>query len=152
MIGAFLPPLVDGGARVVARQAFALACHQLPARSFAIGGVPLAVCHRCLGIYAGLLAGTLTWPLLGARLRGWVGQRAGAMLLAAGAPAALDWALGVAGLWANTAFTQTGTGALLGAAMGLVFARAIAQAVSGDVQSAPIPQRQPVQQGPPVDV
>jgi uncharacterized membrane protein len=127
--GAFLPPLVDGAARVLARQAFAPVCHQLPARSFALGGVPLAVGHRCLGIYGGLLAGTMAWPLLPTWLRGRVGPRAGALVLAAGAPAAADWALGVAGLWADTALTRTTTGALLGVAMGLLFARAMGQVV-----------------------
>ncbi|PSQ98576.1 MAG: hypothetical protein BRD48_06710 [Bacteroidetes bacterium QS_9_68_14] len=128
--GAFLPPLVDGAARVLARQAFAPVCHQLPARSFALAGVPLAVGHRCLGIYVGLLAGTVAWPLLPTWLRGRVGPRAGALVLAAGAPAAGDWALSVAGLWANTALTRTVTGALLGGAMGLLFARAMAQMAS----------------------
>jgi len=127
MVGALLPPLVDGAARVLARQAFAPVCHQLPSRSFAIGGVPLAVGHRCLGIYAGLLAGTLAWPLLAARLRSWIEQRAGALILTAGTPAALDWALGMAGLWASTALTRTATGALLGAALGLALACTAAQ-------------------------
>ena len=127
MVGALLPPLVDGAARVLARQAFAPVCHQLPSRSFAIGGVPLAVGHRCLGIYAGLLAGTLAWPLLAARLRSWIEQRAGALILTAGTPTALDWALGMAGLWASTALTRTATGALLGAALGLALACTAAQ-------------------------
>ncbi|HSR69799.1 MAG TPA: DUF2085 domain-containing protein [Acidobacteriota bacterium] len=38
-------------------------CHQMPERSFHLAGEPLAVCHRCLGIYAGFLAGALLLPL-----------------------------------------------------------------------------------------
>ncbi len=43
-------------------------CHQLPERSFSLAGHPLAVCHRCLGIYLGFAAGLL---LVGCRLRIW---------------------------------------------------------------------------------
>lgn len=43
-------------------------CHQLPERSFSLFGHPLAVCHRCLGIYLGFAAGLL---LVGVRLRLW---------------------------------------------------------------------------------
>ncbi|MCP4654365.1 MAG: DUF2085 domain-containing protein [bacterium] len=39
-------------------------CHQLPERSFHCFGQPLAVCHRCLGLYAGFLVGLLTLPYL----------------------------------------------------------------------------------------
>jgi uncharacterized membrane protein len=42
---------------------YANVCHQIPARSFHLAGQPLAVCGRCLGIYAGLLAGLLALPL-----------------------------------------------------------------------------------------
>jgi len=40
---------------------FADFCHQDPNRSFWIGGQPMAVCSRCLGIYTGF---TLSWILL----------------------------------------------------------------------------------------
>jgi uncharacterized membrane protein len=43
---------------------FAPVCHQNPARSFLIGGSPLAVCARCFGIYAGFLAGMIAYPFL----------------------------------------------------------------------------------------
>lgn len=44
---------------------FAPVCHQLPERSFAAFGHPLAVCHRCSGLYAGFTAGLLLLPYLG---------------------------------------------------------------------------------------
>ena len=130
--GAVLPPFVDEGARLVVRQAFAPICHQLPARSFSIGGVPLATCHRCFGIYVGLVAGTLAWPRLPARLQGRIGRRAGWLVLAAGLPAALDWGAGALDGLANTPVTRTATGGMLGMAMGLLFARATARALGRD--------------------
>lgn len=42
-----------------ARLAFSPICHQEAARSPFFAGEQLAVCHRCSGIYAGLLAGAL---------------------------------------------------------------------------------------------
>jgi uncharacterized membrane protein len=46
-------------AALVVRGFFSGLCHQNPARSFVIAGVPVAVCTRCLGIYLGLAAGTI---------------------------------------------------------------------------------------------
>jgi uncharacterized membrane protein len=129
--GALLPPLMDGAGRFLAQQAFAPVCHQMSERSFAVGGVPLAVCHRCFGIYTGLLLGALAWPFVGAGEKAGAGRRAGVLVVAAGAPTSLDWALGVAGWWANTPLTRAGTGTLLGVALGLLLARAATQAVAG---------------------
>jgi uncharacterized membrane protein len=39
------------------RSFFSRLCHQDPARSFVIGGSPVAVCVRCLGIYCGFALG-----------------------------------------------------------------------------------------------
>jgi len=39
-------------------------CHQIPERSVHCFGQPLAVCHRCLGLYAGFLLGLLVLPYL----------------------------------------------------------------------------------------
>jgi uncharacterized membrane protein len=44
-------------AALVIRSFFSRLCHQDPARSFFIGGSPVAVCVRCLGIYCGVAAG-----------------------------------------------------------------------------------------------
>lgn len=134
--GALAPPFLEEGARHLVRQAFAPVCHQMPGRSFAIGGVPLAVGHRCFGIYAGVLAGTLAWPLLSAPFQQKVGRRAGGLLVIAGVPAALDWGLGLVDWWANTTLTQTATGALLGVALGLLLARGAGQLWAPDTAVA----------------
>jgi len=42
---------------------FSFICHQMPERSFTLLNYPLAVCHRCSGIYLGLFLGTLLSPL-----------------------------------------------------------------------------------------
>ena len=39
------------------RSFFSRLCHQDPTRSFVIGGSPVAVCVRCLGIYCGVAVG-----------------------------------------------------------------------------------------------
>ena len=74
-----------------------LVCHQLPERSFHIGGVQVAVCARCLGLYGGAALGALLglswWRRVGAsrsraagrlRLVRW-------LLVGAGMPTALLW-------------------------------------------------------------
>jgi uncharacterized membrane protein len=41
------------------RNFFSQLCHQDPSRSFLLGGAPVAVCARCLGIYWGVAVGAL---------------------------------------------------------------------------------------------
>lgn len=43
---------------------FSHVCHQLPERSFSWMGIPLAVCHRCLGLYFGFWLGLVLLPHL----------------------------------------------------------------------------------------
>ena len=119
---AVLPPFVAPPVRVALVDGFHLFCHQLPERSFAVGGVPVALCHRCLGIVAGFVAGAALVPLLGP-WRARVERAERAALALALALAAADWLLGVAGLWANTPATRVGTGLLVGAAVGYLIAR-----------------------------
>jgi uncharacterized membrane protein len=37
-------------------------CHQIAERSFHLWGEPLAVCHRCSGLYLGFALGIALWP------------------------------------------------------------------------------------------
>lgn len=43
---------------------FSPTCHQIPSRCFYAFGNPVAVCARCLGIYAGFLLGILMFPFV----------------------------------------------------------------------------------------
>jgi uncharacterized membrane protein len=114
------PWLVAGGhaswGRVV-YAGFAPVCHQMPERSFAAWGLPLAVCARCAGMYAGFALGALGYPLV--RPLGSRETPARAWLIAAAVPTAVDFALGFFGLWENTHLSRSLTGALLGAVAAL---------------------------------
>ena len=120
---ALLPPFLGETARGVIMQAFAGVCHQLPARSPQIGGLPLAVCDRCLGIYGGLALGVIGY-LPAARWQACVYRHAGLVLGAALVPLAVDWAGPMLGLWTNVPLSRAVTGALFGGAAGYLLARA----------------------------
>lgn len=70
-----LPVLSHAGAPLSALERLlepwlAFQCERDPARMVSMGGVPLAVCARCSGIYFGLGAGALlAWPRLSPRAR-----------------------------------------------------------------------------------
>ncbi|MFZ0428868.1 MAG: DUF2085 domain-containing protein [Acidobacteriota bacterium] len=63
------PPLLHHagwtGAEQAIRFGFRPICHQIPARSPALLGQPIAVCARCLGLYSGFLIGACFLPCLG---------------------------------------------------------------------------------------
>jgi len=114
---ALLPPYLPAPWRAALMAAFSAACHQLPARSLHVDGVQLAVCDRCLGIYSGLLGGSLAlWALR----RTWQRfETAGRyVLLGALVPLGIDWIGPVLGLWQNTPVSRALTGFLFGAVAG----------------------------------
>lgn len=82
-----------------AYQAGSYLCHQDPARSFAAAGMPLPVCARCTGLYAGAVIGAVA--ALATRRRSVIGTFAGvrAVLVLAAFPTAVlwlaEWAAGV---------------------------------------------------------
>ena len=121
---ALLPPLVGGEAGGAVRFAYSHVCHQIPERSMHIAGGPVALCHRCLGVAAGLALGTLAAPLV-PRLHALGRIRAGRALVAAAVPMAVDWLLGATGVWANTPVSRSLTGALFGVVAGLFLAQAV---------------------------
>lgn len=90
-----------------------LVCHQIPERSFQIGAHPFAVCTRCFGLYTGFALLTLLYPLMRSLTRDDAPPRS--FIIIALLPMAVDWMLGVTGLWANTAWSRLATGAFLGA-------------------------------------
>ncbi len=98
-------------------KAFGVICHQQPERSFHAWGMPLAVCARCAGLYAGFAACALLYPLT--RRLGQTYAPARVWLFVAAAPTSLDFLLGLSGLWENTHLSRSLTAALLGAVAAL---------------------------------
>lgn len=89
---------------------FSNICHQIPDRSFFILGYPLPVCHRCTGIYLGLLLGSLivirfVHQSLHVR-RTWI--------LAACIPMLIDFALSYSGIWIGNVYSRFFTGLFFG--------------------------------------
>ena len=133
---ALLPPFVGESMRGVLMTAFSHVCHQLPARSMHIEGVSVAVCHRCLGAYAGFVLG----GVLFAGLKGWwpVPVRKTAYLLAAAVvPGVLDWSGDVAGLWTNTPTSRMITGAIFGIVAGYILMLSVVESFGDQVKTHP---------------
>ena len=91
---------------------FSFICHQMPERSFHILEHQFAVCSRCFGVYFGLLAGLLIYPL-------WRGldnidPLPRIWLFASMVPIAIDWSLGIFGIWENNHASRFVTGMILG--------------------------------------
>ena len=112
----FVAPLAaatgqNGVAQAIYR-AFAIACHQLPDRSYFIDNHKLAVCSRCTGLYAGFAITLLVYPLVRS-LRTTTTPRPMYLVFAA-IPLVIDFSLTFFGLWENTHTTRLLTGALLG--------------------------------------
>lgn len=123
---ATLPPLVNPVWRALLMQAFSGVCHQIAERSPAIGDIPLAVCHRCYGIYGGLAIAPLLYLGIATR-SAFLSRYAVIILFGSLMPAAIDWLLGVIGLWHNSPASRLLTGALFGIVAGLYVVRALTQ-------------------------
>ena len=117
-----------GFAAAFVYSAGAIVCHQLPERSFVLGGRQLPVCARCTGLYLGVALGLAGW-LAVRRMRTWSGlvqpRRVLIALLMVAAPTAVSWATGVVGIWDGTNATR----AVLALPLGIT-AGAIAAAVA----------------------
>ncbi len=104
---------------------FSYLCHQMPSRTFHIENHAFAVCSRCFGVYSGLLFGfigylflrpiTETEPLP----RFW--------LFLSLVPIAIDWTLGVFGIWENTFLSRYVTGMILGIACAVFIVPALVE-------------------------
>jgi len=91
---------------------YSYVCHQMPDRSLHYAGHPLAVCTRCFGVYFGLLAGLLAYPLW--RRVDDVEPLPRFWLLLSLVPIAIDWSLTIFGVWENTHLSRFVTGLILG--------------------------------------
>ena len=106
-------------------QAFSHVCHQQPERSFFVAGLPLAVCARCTGLYAGFVIATLLYPLLTSLRR--TNPPARKWLFIGTAPLAIDFGLGLLGIWENIHSSRFFTGALFGAVVVFYLMPALAE-------------------------
>ena len=102
---------------------FSCICHQIPERSFMILGYPLAVCHRCFGIYIGLFLGSL----IENRFVHKSPQARRFWVMASGVPLMLDVFLPCAGLWSNTNLSRFLTGLLFGSLISPILACGVAE-------------------------
>ncbi len=136
LVLAVLPPFVGPGFRYALMQGFDLACHQIPDRSFQIGGIPFALCHRCLGVVVGLVIGTLALVVF-RKADGSISRHLRIMLILSILPMLVDWGLDAFGLWANTPFSRVATGLVFGVVAGYTFARALA--VSPPINASALP-------------
>ncbi|WP_258096076.1 DUF2085 domain-containing protein [Salinibacter sp. 10B] len=110
---ALSPPLFSPFWRAVVMHAFSPVCHQVAVRSPHLGGVQLAICDRCIGIYLGLVIGVASvgWGRLFWQR---VGTHGRYVLLGSLLPLGMDWVGPVVGLWSNTPVSRAATGMVFG--------------------------------------
>jgi uncharacterized membrane protein len=104
---------------------FSPICHQIPGRSFTFDGSPLAVCGRCLGIYAGFLAGLVIYPFARGFSRISLPSRRFFLLLSV--PVGLDFAGGFARIWASPIGLRFAAGALWGILLPFYFITGVSE-------------------------
>jgi uncharacterized membrane protein len=114
-------PLLESSAIYAAA---GLICHQLAERTFHFGAGPVAVCARCLGLYAGGLAGLIAGEWLGVARGGTARARAlvGLAAVPTAATLAAEWLLA----WPVGNHARFVAALPLGAAAAYVVAAAIA--------------------------
>jgi len=124
----FLAPWLAGrGAAGAARfvyAVFAPVCHQIADRCFALNGHPLAVCGRCLGIYAGFEAGLLLYPLVRGFSR--ISLPPARLFVLLTAPMALDAVAGILGAWRSPIGIRFATGFAWGTILPFYFVAGVA--------------------------
>lgn len=106
---------IANGASMRWRLLFRLMCHGIPERCLDVFGVPMPICARCAGIYAGLLVGLIAFwliPFIRERV-----MRTAAIL--AVTPLAIDGLTQLAGLRESTNPLRIGTGIIAGMAFGM---------------------------------
>jgi len=127
----FLAPWLAGRGRAGAARfiyaAFAPLCHQIPDRCFHLGGHPLAVCGRCLGIYAGFAAGLLLYPLVRGFRR--LAVPPAWLFAALTAPMAIDAGAGLLGVWQGPIGLRLATGFAWGTVLPFYFVTGVADYV-----------------------
>ncbi len=90
---------------------FSPTCHQIPSRCFYAFGNPVAVCARCLGIYAGFTLGTIIFPFVKGFSKPSMPKAKTLILLSL--PIFIDATGNLLGLWASSGWVRLLTGAIL---------------------------------------
>lgn len=106
---------IANGASSRWRLLFRVMCHGIPERCIELFGVPMPICARCVGIYAGMLAGLIAFwlvPFVRQRV-----MRTAAIL--AVMPLAIDGLTQLAGLRESTNPLRLATGIIAGLAFGM---------------------------------
>jgi uncharacterized membrane protein len=106
---------------------FSYICHQIPDRSIHLAGHPMAVCSRCFGVYFGLFAGILVYPLI--RPIDEIEPLRRLWLFVSLIPITVDWSLTVLGIWENTHVTRVITGVILGVGCAVYIVPALVEVV-----------------------
>ncbi|MEX0771016.1 MAG: DUF2085 domain-containing protein [Balneolaceae bacterium] len=93
-------------------------CHQIPERSFAINGIPMAVNSRCFGIFSGLFLAWLALPLLIRTLQGriWPVKILGVAVILQ----IIDFTGSQFAIWSSSNILRFAFGAVLGIAVVMV--------------------------------
>ena len=106
---------IANGASMRWRLVFRIMCHGIQERCLDLFGVPMPICARCVGIYAGILAGIaafLVLPVLREKT-----MRIAAFI--AVTPLAIDGLTQLAGLRESTNPLRLSTGIVAGLALGM---------------------------------
>jgi uncharacterized membrane protein len=106
----------------------AFICHQIPERSFHLGGFQLPVCGRCLGIYAGaaLAAGAGVAAQLRVAIAPLTSLDAQAVFVLSAMPTIVTFGLEWSGAWPGTNVVRAAAGAALGIGGAFVVMSAVA--------------------------
>ena len=129
LIAIAAPPLLinSGFSATPIYSFFSYICHQIPERSFHILEHQFAVCSRCFGVYFGLFAGVVTYPLW--RPIDSVEPLPRFWLFLSMLPISIDWSLGVFGIWENNHLSRFITGLILGVACAVYIVPALVEIV-----------------------
>lgn len=113
MVAAALPPFCGNAGAAALHGVFSSVCHQMPDRSFSVGGIPFALCHRCFGLAVGLFWGALVaGPAF--RVRSGVRRYGVAALAAVTVLLLADWFAAVTDLFEGSPMSRFMTGVAAG--------------------------------------
>jgi uncharacterized membrane protein len=119
------PLLDDGNGTGILYLLFSSVCHQRPERCFHVDGLPVGICVRCTGIYAGVMIGSLAFAFITVPNR----TITKALLLSLVAIAA-DVALEGLGLYHNFFPSRLVTGFCFGGCVGFFSVKAVQEFLS----------------------